>query len=151
MAKSVLIARPHPFIVTEMTPFLAQAGYNITKLNSLSYLRQQASSSAGTVISLAVTSSVNESAEDIFNHLYLNASRCPVVFAAMLPLNKVRTSIERIVQNAGMPATTLSVSLDNMNSVSLGKPETFLYISKDDLVDSHRRQIASHMIQRHFG
>jgi|GEM_PF-5933262 hypothetical protein len=35
MAKSVLLARPHQFIVTEMTPFLAQAGYNISKLKMI--------------------------------------------------------------------------------------------------------------------
>lgn len=28
MAKTVLLARPHPFIVNEMKPFLEQSGFN---------------------------------------------------------------------------------------------------------------------------
>lgn len=89
MNKTVLLARPHPFIVAEMKPFLEQSGYNAVKPEKLDDMASIARSSAGAAISLAVSS-------------------------------------------------------------ALGKPETFLYISKDDLADAARRAIASRMVRRHF-
>lgn len=49
-----------------------------------------------------------------------------------------------------MEATILDVAAGNENAAALGKPETFLYISKDDLAATARRAMASRMVQRHF-
>lgn len=150
MTKTVLLARPHPFVVAEMKPFLERGGYAAAKLESLADLATQASSGAGVVISLAVSSSLGESAAEVFTQTRQGAPRVPVLFAAMLPLDKIQSSLERLAKHAGVQATILGVVAGNENAVALGKPETFLYFSKDDLTDTTRRAIASRMIQRHF-
>lgn len=148
MAKTVLLARPHPFIVAEMKPFLEHSGYLAAKLESLADLAAQARSSAGVVISLAVSSSLGETAAEVFTRLRQAAPRAPVLFAAMLGFDKSQDSLER--KNAGIHATILGVATGNESAAALGKPDTFLYISKDDLADATRRAIASRMVQRHF-
>jgi len=150
MTKTVLLARPHPFIVAEMKPFLEHGGYAVAKLENQTNLATQARSSAGVVISLAVSSSAGESADDVFTRLRQGAPRIPVLFAAMLALDKIQSSLELLAKKAGVQATILGVAAGNENAAALGKPETFLYISKDDLADTARRAIASRMVQRHF-
>lgn len=150
MTKTILLARPHPFIVAEMRPFLEQSGYGVSKVERTENLPTQARSSAGAVISLAVSSSVEESADGVFARLRQQAPRVPVLFAAMLALEKIQSSLERIAKQAGIQATILGVAMGNESLTALGKPETFLYISKDDLADKTRREIASRMIRRHF-
>ncbi|NMM27768.1 MAG: hypothetical protein HHJ12_10895 [Glaciimonas sp.] len=150
MAKTVLLARPHPFIIAEMKPLLEYCGYAAAKLENLADLAVQAKSSAGVVISLAVSSSLGETAAEVFIRLRQGVPRIPVLFAAMLPLDKALSSLERLAKQTGVQATILGVAAGNENAVALGKPETFLYISKDDLTEAPRRVIASRMIQRHF-
>lgn len=150
MGKTVLLARPHPFIVAEMKPLLEHSGYVAIKLESLNDLPAQARTSVGVVISLAVSSSLGESAAEIFTRLRQETLRVPVLFAAILPLNKNQGSLERLAKNAGVQATIIGVAAGNENAAALGKTDTFLYISKDDLADPASRAIASRMVQRHF-
>lgn len=148
MAKTVLLARPHPFIVAEMKPFLEQGGYAADKLENQADLATRARSSAGVVISLAI--SAGESAEEVLKRLRQGAQRIPVLFAAMLGVDEIRGSLERLAKNAGIQATILGVAAGNENAAALGKEETFVYISKADLADPTRRAIALRMVQRHF-
>lgn len=150
MGKNILLARPHPFIVAEMKPFLESGGYSVIKLDNNSNLAAQAKSSNGAVISLAVTSSVDDSAEEVFLQMRQGAPRVPVLFAAMSSLEKLKGSLERLAKNAGIQVNILGVSAENENAAVLGKSETFLYISKDDLLDLHLKAIALRMVQRHF-
>lgn len=150
MAKTVLLARPHPFIVAEMKPLLEHSGYAPAKLENLVDLAVQARSSAGVVISLAVSSSLGETAVEVFTRLRQGVPHIPVLFAAMLPLYKAQSSLEWLAKQAGTQATVLGVAAGNENAAALGKPDTFLYISKDDLANPTHRAIASRMVQRHF-
>ncbi len=150
MAKTVLLARPHPFIVAEMKPFLEHSDFLAVKLENLADLAVYASKSAGVVISLAVSSSLGESAAEVFTRLRQSAPRVPVLFAAMLALDKSQGSLARLAKHAGIEAMILGVAAENEKAPALGRPETFLYVSKDDLADPARRAMASRMVQRHF-
>ncbi len=150
MRKTVLLARPHPFIVAEMKPFLEHGGFDATKLENLADLATQARGSAGVVISLAVSSSLGESAQEVFTRLREAAPDVPVLFAGMLALDKSTPSLERLATHAGIDATIVGVTPGNERAAALGKPQTFLYLSKDDLADATRRAIALRMVQRHF-
>lgn len=88
MTKTVLLARPHPFIVAEMKPFLEHCGSAAAKLENMADLSMRSTSYAGAVISLAVSSSVGESAAEVFTRLRQDAPRVPVLFAAMLAFDK---------------------------------------------------------------
>lgn len=150
MSKTVLIARPHTFIVSVMKPFLEECGYQTDKLEHISGLASQSSGISGAVISLALSSSITESAEAVFLALKGLAPRAPVLFAAMLPLAQARPALERIAKQAGLQASILGVDAPVAASALSGHDVTFLYVSKDDLTSPERRSIAARLIQRHF-
>lgn len=68
----------------------------------------------------------------------------------MLGFDKSKGSLERLAKTVGIQATILGVAAENANAAALGNPDTFLYISKDDLADPTQRAIALWMVQRHF-
>ncbi|OHC75761.1 MAG: hypothetical protein A3H24_06380 [Rhodoferax sp. RIFCSPLOWO2_12_FULL_60_11] len=150
MSKTVLIARPHTFIVAVMKPFLEENGYATDKLEHISGLQSQSTGAAGAVISLALSSSIVESAEEVFLKLKSMAPRTPVLFAAMLSLEQARPALERIAKQAGLQANVLGVDATSAAAAQLGRQETFLYLSKDDLTFPERRATAARLIQRHF-
>lgn len=150
MSKAVLIARPHTFIVSVMKPFLEEGGFGADKLEHISGLPKQSSGISGAVISLALSSSITESADEVFLKLKSLAPRVPVLFAAMLPLEQARPALERIAKQAGIQANILGVDATVAETAQLGRQEAFLYLSKDDLTSSERRAIAARLIQRHF-
>lgn len=150
MTNTVLLARPHPFIAVEMKPFLEHCGFAAAKLENMADLAVRSASCAGAVISLALSSSVGDSAAEVFMRLRRCAPHVPVLFAAMLAFDKSQGNLARLAQLAGIEATILGVAAENENAGGLGKPETFLYISKDDLADTARREMASRMVRRHF-
>lgn len=151
MSKTVLIARPHTFIVSVMKPFLEEGGFETDKLEHISGLSSQTSGVAGAVISLALSSSITESAEHVFLKLKSLAPRVPVfLFAAMLTLEQARPALERIGKQAGIQVNILGIDATPVAAAQLGRQETFLYVSKDDLTSPERRASAARLIQRHF-
>jgi hypothetical protein len=151
MSKTILLARPHPFIVAEMRPLLEQSGYTISKLEKLADLTTLARGASGAVISLALASPIPESVEEVFMKLQHIAPNLPVLFASLLDLNVVSRNIEEIGRKAGIHPTILGVVPGSDNSPALGKHETFLYIGKNDMAVPERRALAARLIQRHFG
>lgn len=150
MSRTVLIARPHTFIVSVMKPFLEEGGFGTDKLEHINGLPKQSSGISGAVISLALSSSITESADEVFLKLKRVTARVPVLFAAMLPLEQARPALERIAKQAGIQANILGVDATPAETAQLGRQEAFLYLSKDDLTVPERRAIAARMIQRHF-
>lgn len=150
MAKTVLIARPHTFIVSVMKPFLEELGYGTRKLEHIGELASLSRGATGAVISLALSSSIAESAQDVFAQLRSAAPQVPVLFAAMLTFEQARPALERIAQSAGLAPTLFGVDAAASVAESLGRQETFLYFSKDDLTVPARRAVAARLIQRHF-
>jgi len=152
MAKTVLLARPHPFIVSEMRPFLEQNGFVPKKLESLAALPTSVAGASGTIISLAVASSVGivESAEEVFAAVRKQSPPLPVLFAAMLDFAKMKSTLERLAKNNGIDAIILGIDAATESNAGLSKPNTFLYIGKDDLVSPEKRAIAARILQRHF-
>ena len=150
MTKTVLLARPHTFIVSEMKPFLQDGGFSVAKLENVDELATQSKNSVGVVISLALSSSIGVSAADMFMQLRQHSPHTPVLFAAMLDFEASKSNLTRLAEQAGIHATILGVAAANESAAALGKPDTFFYVSKDDLADPTRRAIASRMIQRHF-
>src|SRR3990167_3341563 len=150
MPKTVLIARPHTFIVSVMKPFLEECGYITDKLEHIGGLSAKIGGAVGAVISLALSSAIAESADEVFLKLRGAASRTPVLFAAMLTLEQARPALVRIATRADVQATILGVDVSSVMSVQLGRSDTFIYFSKDDLVLPERRAVATRLIQRHF-
>lgn len=148
MPHTILLARPHAFIVAEMKPFLEQAGFAVTALGAVADLPKAVAGTCGAVISLALTSSIPESAEAVFLELRKRSPKTPVLFASMLSLEQSRFNLERIAKAAGISAQLVGVDADT--ATVLGQPNTFLYFSKDDLAQPQRKVVALKLIQRHF-
>lgn len=133
-----------------MKPFLEDAGFSITKLENLGLLPGAVKGTSGAVISLAISSSIAESADIVFQQLKLTSPKTPVLFASMLGLEQARPALERIAKLVGMQVTIVGVDSANDVTAQLGRQETFLYFDKDDLANPARRAIAARLIQRHF-
>lgn len=150
MPKSILLARPHPFIVSEMKPFLEANGFSITKLESLGLLPSVVRGTSGAVISLAISSSIVESADIVFQQLRAASPKTPVLFASMLGFEQARPALEKIAKQVGIPVTIVGIDSANAATAQLGRQETFLYFNKEDLAMPERRTTALRLIQRHF-
>ena len=82
MKKQILLARPHPFIVSDMKPFLEQNGFIPMQMIGINELSGLASSSlSGAIISLAVQSTIEESVEMVFKGIRRQFPGLPVAFA----------------------------------------------------------------------
>ncbi|MBI2566588.1 MAG: hypothetical protein HYV63_06110 [Candidatus Schekmanbacteria bacterium] len=150
MFRNVLIARPHPFIVGDMKPFLESAGYTTVKLPSLSNLRSQTATACGSVVSMAVASSIAASAEDVVAELRQVAPRLPVALAGLLELDQIRSLVERMGARLGSTLVVVGASAGDVNDAVLGTPNAFVYVSRSDLITPDRRAQATRVLQRHF-
>jgi len=149
MSKNVLLARPHPFIVAEMKPFLEDNGYTISKLEAMTNLPAMAVQAGGAVISLALSSPLPESAAVVFQQLRQVAPGVPVLFASMLAFDQALPGMQRLAAQSGVQAEIYGVDTEASAS-RLGRPQAFLYFSKEDLATPARRVVATRMLKRHF-
>lgn len=150
MGHSVLLARPHPFLVSEMKPWLEQHGYRVARLETLDELPALARGSDGAVVSLALNSPLPASAEEVFRALRAAAPRLPVVFASLLPFEQAKPALGRLAEQAGIEAAVLNVESSWDTEGRLGTPRAFVYIAKDDLADPARREWARNLVARQF-
>lgn len=152
MSKKIVLARPHPFIVSQMQPFLADLGYSGEKLERLEDLDDSLDSNTrGVVISLAVTSSLGDSAEAVFLRLRQLRAQLPVLFVALLDFPQVQRALLKLAEAAGVAQPVLlEVTETNVRNAVLGKSDVFFYIGRKDLEDPVRRATAAQMLERHF-
>ncbi|MBW8302008.1 MAG: helix-turn-helix transcriptional regulator [Hydrogenophaga sp.] len=106
MSRQVLLARPHPFIVNEMKPWLEQGGYSVQRPDHVDDLASHARACVGAVISLAVSSSMAASAADVLKIVRQANPSLPILFAALRPylLEKpgAMHTVESLAELAGM-------------------------------------------------
>lgn len=149
MASHILLARPHPFIVSDMKPFLEEAGFQIIKAEKLSDLTGLARNSSGAVISLAVSSPMDASPEEVIKSLRQTQPMLPLLFASLLPYAEMKEGLKRIGSRAGL--ITSVFGLDDEGSVAEESgPTGLLYLSKNDLAGSASRQRALQLVRHHF-
>lgn len=150
MRKTILLARPHPFIVSEMKPLLEQAGFATRKLESLADLPTAIRGVSGVVVSLAISSPIGASAAEVLAEVRKLQPGVPVLFAAMLDLQEASSNLERLAKASGVVATVLGATAGSESHSGLGRSGTFVYLSKDDLSSPERRPLATQIIERHF-
>ncbi|MEJ2574426.1 MAG: hypothetical protein P8164_12685 [Gammaproteobacteria bacterium] len=108
MKNAILLARPHPFIVSEMKPFLEQSGFTPLPVKDIRQLAGLALTSfSGAIISLAVQSTINESAEMVFEAIRKQSPYLPVAFAGMLDAAMASKAIKRMLLNQSKNAMSL--------------------------------------------
>ena len=147
--KSILLARPHPFIVAEMAPLLAALGFDPIRLESLAQLEGAGSAPwRGAIISLAISSSVGASAAEVVQALHARAPRLPLAFAGMVPADTAIKTIERLFD--GHPPAVANVESQQRQGKPLGGAETCLYFSKAQIGDPALQPVIRHMMAAHL-
>jgi len=151
MKNKILLARPHPFIVSEMKPFLEQNGFSPLPIKGISELAGLASHPfSGAIISLAVQSTIDESAEMVFEAIRKQSPSLPVAFAGMLDASMASKAIKRVLPESIGDYRVIAVDKKNDHRVELGQPSTFVYIRNSDLATSDTVKIVALMLQHHF-
>ncbi len=150
MTKTVLLARPHPLIIKEMKPFLELNGFSPKSVEALTHLAASSANASGAIISLAVSSSIEKSAEEVFLEIRKYAPQLPVLFAAMLDFSAMKGALRQIAKASEIEASILGVDAASENHPDLGKPNTLLYLSMNDLVAPAKRALAAKIVQGHF-
>lgn len=147
MAKKVLLARPHAFIVAEMRPFLERTGYLPTRLESLDDLDPgKLGSFSGAIISTAVVSSIPAKPAEVFAALRQHYPSLPVIFAGLTEFESTLPTIQRIVHELHPAATILPFNDKTEAHQRLGGRDVFLFLNKEDIAGS----AAENILRRHF-
>jgi hypothetical protein len=150
-AMQVLLARPHAFIVAEMLPFLSRALYAPKRLDSLVELESlNPSSFAGVVISTAVISSINASADEVFTAVRRKMPRVPIIFAGLTEFSIAGPAVERIVKKIYPAAEVVPVSSSTADSRDLGRDHVFVVMNKEDLGGGSALANAEKILRKHF-
>jgi len=147
--KSILLARPHPFIVADMAPLLAALGFEPIRLESLAGLEPAGTAVwRGAIISLAISSSVGATAAEVVRALHAKAPRLPLAFAGMVPTEVAVQTIGRLFD--GHPPEVVDVDSQRLQPRALGSVDTCLYFSKAQISDPTRQAGIQSMMAAHF-
>ena len=150
MSRTILLARPYPFLVDEMKPFLEEDGYHVHKAES-DGSGLDTPGYAGAVIALASLSEVNLDPGEVLARLRAADREMPVVFAGLLPLASYEPTLKRLAERHEIPARPLGIGPGSESDPEPGSPETFVYLQRADLNEPEQRSRALALIRRHFG
>ncbi|MFH2134483.1 MAG: hypothetical protein ABII81_04800 [Pseudomonadota bacterium] len=147
MAKKVLLARPHAFIVSEMRPFLEKNGYQPSKLEDIGDIHPgKLGSFSGAIISTAVVSSIPAKPAEVFAALRKNYPNLPVIFAGLTEFDSTQPTLQRIVSDLHPGATILPFNAKAEGHPKLGERDVFLFLNKEDIAAPDAERI----LRRHF-
>lgn len=151
VGKKVLLARPHSFIVSEMRPFLENAGFTPVKLERLTDLESgTVGTLSGAIISTAVVSSVGASAEEVFAALRRKFPRLPILFAGLTEFPTMKGAVERVTKPVHGNAEVLPIAASTESHPRLGRENVFVVLHKDDLAPGEAASLAERILRKHF-
>lgn len=111
MIRKILLARPHPFIVSEMKPLLLQAGFEITGITHDEALTSsQPATFSAAVISLAVVSPVSKSPQQVLSYLKMTHFGGKFIFAGLIPFERVANNLSEFLKEAGWQIEVHAIS-----------------------------------------
>jgi len=146
----VLLARPHAFIVNEMRPFLAEAGFTSVRIDSLEQLAQELRLPAkGAIISTAVSSSLGSDAATVFRQVREWGPNMPVVFAGMADFTTMQATVRRAVKDMCPAAQVVGVAGFRLSRLS-DRTSTFLVLRKEDLQQGPNHEAAIEAVRSHL-
>ena len=147
--KSILSARPHPFIVADMAPLLAALGFEPIRLKSLASVDNAGTATwHGAIISLAISSSVSATAAEVVRASHAKAPWLPLAFAGMVPMEVAVQTIGRLFD--GHPPEVVDIDSQRFQPWPPGNIHTCLYSSKAQISTPTRRAGIQSMMAAHF-
>ncbi len=151
MGRNILLARPHPFLVSQMRPLLEECGFDMRVPANTADIPSSAITSSGAVVSLAISSAVPASIEDVYSTVRAVAPRIPILFASLPSFAQTQAALSRLArQVAANPSIHAAGGMEDRDRSLLGRVDTWLHVAKDDLNDPQRWEKALADIGRHF-
>ncbi len=136
----VLLARPHDFIVALMREAMVAIGHEPHVLDRLERVKDLSSTDfAGSVISLAATSTVPATPAEVFAAVRKKWPTRPIVFSGLSSIGSAR---------AGLPAELKHLRLRTINDPVDRSPDAVLYVTDVDLKQS--APLAQRALRAHF-
>ncbi|MBM4781586.1 MAG: hypothetical protein GQE15_28250 [Archangiaceae bacterium] len=136
----VLLARPHDFIVAHMREAMTAIGHEPQVLDRLERLKDLSTTEfAGSVISLAATSSVPSTPAEVFAAVRKKWPTRPVAFSGLSSIASAR---------AGLPAELKHLRLRSINDPIDRSPDAVLYVTDVDLKQA--APLAQRALRAHF-
>jgi len=138
----VLLARPHDFVVTEMSAVLRAIGVEPVKLERLDQLAGlRGVEFCGVVISLAASSSIGHSVSEVHAAVRRTWANKPLVLTGLSSLESARAGLA-----AALGAKTFTVF--GPAEPSPHQPTAFLYLQKTEL--EHQRERVFAALRQHL-
>lgn len=136
----VLLARPHDFIVAHMREAMTSIGHEPHVLDRLERLKDlNTADFAGSVISLAATSSVPSTPAEVFVAVRRKWPTKPIAFSGLSSIASAR---------AGLPAELKHLRLRTINDPIDRAAEAVLYVTDVDLKQT--APLAQRALRAHF-
>jgi hypothetical protein len=148
--RSVLLARPHPFIVAEMRPLLERLGFLPTPVSFEALQAGSGRSAAGAIISTAISSSIPQTAPEIYQVLVEHAPQTPIAFAGLTDIAVARSVIQRLASASAGALTILGVAEAAGQTGRLGQSGTVIYVSKEDITAAGLSEQVARVLTAHF-
>lgn len=147
----VLLARPHPMIVTEMRRFLEENDYEPLPLSELlEKPREDPRAITGGVISTSLTSKVREPVEEVARRLREWYPDLPLVFATIGERQVMARALARKLRSAIGTLGVLDALEVRESDERLGRPDHVLLLHRDDLVVSAGSSEIPLVVKRHL-
>ncbi len=151
MNKTVLLARPHPFIATEMAPLLEQCGYKVVKPDGLADISVKAKTCHAAVISLAIIANINATVEEVLREIYQVNPQMPIIFASLLPYERAASTLTDLLDKLDIKARVIGVASDTGAPASATTAASYLYLAKEDMMGLKAREYARQLLLQHIG
>lgn len=146
----VLLARPHPMIVTEMRSFLDENGYEPLPLSNLAERPEtQGRPIAAGVISTSLTSQVREPVEEVALRLREWYPDLPLVIATIAERQMIARAVARKLCDAVGTVAVLDVLEVSPADARLGSPEHVLLLHRSDLSGERSAEVGG-VLRRHL-
>jgi len=130
-----------------MKPLLEPCGYNVVKPDGPDNIAAHADHCHAGVISLALISEINLSAESVLATIHRVNPQLPLVFASLLAFEQAIFPIASLLDKLGFSAQVMGLSSSN----SITSQNSVLYLARDDLSATATREQTKHLLQRYMG
>ncbi|CAA0090606.1 Uncharacterised protein [BD1-7 clade bacterium] len=145
--KTIILARPHPFIVDDMTAFLTTQGYDPLVCREDKTLNHaNATVAHGAIVSTALNAMVSYSVRETIDILHQKKPGLPIVLATLLSVELAEKQFSTTI--AVEDEKLITCDRESLTSPWLGMPNGYLLLTRDDLLNNSA--LVQPLIERHF-
>ncbi len=146
MSKTILFLRPHPFVADTFAQTFRKLGFNSIKFTDGHDFERYASElrhAAGAVVSLALASTVPQSAEEIIAELRRRSPTMPLMLTGLADIGSLTKTAHTLLPTARFHTA-------DSYSGALKDPRTdVLIVRRDDLIQPERASRLEALLMRH--